>query len=313
MDPRMLTMAGIVVGALTLGTAVSLLLPRVAKTERTSRIASNLLARMRSWWVMVAVFALAVTLGNTATIVLFGLTSFLAFREFITLTPTARGDHRTLFWVFFVFIPLHYVLLGQERYGLFSIFIPVYAFVLIPARMAAAGETTDFLNRASRIQWGLLTCVYFISHAPALLQLRVEGFDGSMGIVLFYFVLLVQMNDVFQYLFGTLFGRRPIVPAVSPGKTVEGFVGGLAGTVVVAVSLAWATPFSPGAAGAMALGVATFGFLGDITMSAVKRDIGVKDFSTLIPGHGGTLDRIDSLAFTAPLFFHVVRYFYHTG
>lgn len=309
-DANMLKLLGIVLGALVLGTIVAEILARAATSERATKIARNLRDRMKAWWVMAGVFIVSIVVGGITTIVLFAISSFLALREFVTLTPTRRGDHRALFWAFFAIIPVQYFLIAQERYGLFAIFIPVYAFLLIPARIAVAGDTTDYLNRISKLQWGLMTCVYFISHVPALLTLDIAGYTGRNATLLFFFILVVQLNDVFQYVVGNLLGRTPIAPTVSPNKTVEGFLGGLIVSAIVGAALSWATPFTPLAAAGLALAVAFMGFLGDITMSAVKRDLGVKDYSATIPGHGGVLDRLDSLTFAAPLFFHLVRYFY---
>ncbi len=309
-EHSMLILLGIVAALLTLGTLAAQIGIRTARTEKGIEVAQNLRARMRSWWVMASIFVVSILVGGVTTTVLFAISSFLALREFITLTPTRRGDHRALFWAFFVVIPIQYILIAQERYTAFSIFIPVYAFLLIPARMAAAGETKEFLGRMGRIQWGLMTCVYFISHVPALLTLQIKGYDHSNATLLFFFILIVQVNDVFQYITGKLFGKRPIAPLVSPNKTIAGLLGGLAVSASVGAALSWVTPFSPLAAAGMAFAIAFMGFLGDLTMSAVKRDIGVKDYSQAIPGHGGVLDRLDSLTFAAPLFFHLVRHFY---
>ena len=129
---------------------------------------ANLNARINAWWLMVAVFGGALLVGRIASVVLFALMSFLALREFVTLTPTRRGDHRSLFWAFFVILPVHYWLLAVQWYGLLVIFIPVYAFLFIPIRSALAGDSECFLERTAKIQWGLMVCVYFVSHAPAL-------------------------------------------------------------------------------------------------------------------------------------------------
>ncbi len=309
-DTPMLILLGIVVAALVAGSGASLIIARVATTEKGRKLATNLRARMTAWWVMAGIFGASILTGGVATVVLFGIMSFLALREFVTLTPTRRGDHRALFWAFFVIIPLQYVFVGMKYYGMFSIFIPVYAFLLIPARIALAGETTDYLTRTSKIQWGLMTCVYFISYVPALLALPIRDFEGSNATLLFFFVLIVQLNDVFQYITGNLFGRRKVAPHVSPNKTLEGLVGGLIVSTIIGAALSWATPFSPLAAAGLALAIATMGFLGDLTMSAVKRDLGVKDCSAMLPGHGGVLDRLDSVTFAAPLFFHIVRFCY---
>ena len=248
--------------------------------------------------------------GRVGSIVLFALISFLALREFITLTPTNRADHSALVWSFFVVTPVQYFLVGIEWYGFFSIMIPVYAFLLLATRVVLAGDTERFLERTASINWGLMACVYCVSYAPALLLLDVEGYDAGSGKLLLFLVLVVQASDVLQYIWGKLFGRRPIAPSVSPNKTWEGFAGGVACAVLLGTGLWWATPFNPWQAAAMALLIALMGFAGGLVMSAVKRDRGVKDYGAVIPGHGGVLDRIDSLLFAAPIFFHVTRFFF---
>jgi phosphatidate cytidylyltransferase len=271
---------------------------------------ANLNARIGAWWTMSAAFAVAVLTGGIGSLVLFGLLSALALREFVTLSPTARADHRALAWSFFVIIPLQYVLVGIEWYGLFSILIPVYAFLLVATRIVLAGETDRFLERAATIQWGLMACVYCVSYAPALMLLDIEGYDASTGKLLLFLVVVVQASDVLQFVWGKLIGRRRIAPAISPNKTWEGFVGGVACTTLLGTALWWATPFNPWQAAAMSLMIALAGFAGGLVMSAIKRDRGVKDFGGLLPGHGGVLDRIDSLLFAAPIFFHVTRFFF---
>jgi phosphatidate cytidylyltransferase len=281
-----------------------------ARSDGARATVRNLNARIRAWWIMVAVFGVAMATGGVGSIVLFAIMSFLAMREFMTLAPTARTDHSALFWAFFIFAPIQYWLVYVQWYGLFSILIPVYAFVAIPTRMALGGDTTSFLERSSTVQWGLMACVYCVSHAPALLMLQVPTAEGTGAILLFYLVLVAQLNDVMQYVWGKLFGKHPIAPTVSPNKTWEGFVGGTLTAIAVGTALYWATPFSPLAAAAMSLAITLMGFAGGLVMSAVKRDRGVKDYGSMIQGHGGVLDRIDSLLFAAPVFFHLTRFFF---
>jgi phosphatidate cytidylyltransferase len=259
---------------------------------------------------MAAVFATALLLGDAASTVLFGFISFLALREFITLTPTSHGDHRSLFWAFFIITPLQYYLVATGWYGLYTIFIPVYAFLFIPIRSALAGDCARFLERTAKIQWALMVCVYCVSHAPALLGLKIPGYEGQNGQLLLFFVLVVELSDVLQYVWGKILGRHPIAPRVSPNKTWEGFVGGILSATAVGTALWWATPFSPWQAAGMSLVITLLGFAGGLTMSAIKRDRGVKDYGTILAGHGGILDRIDSLCFAAPVFFHLTRQFF---
>jgi phosphatidate cytidylyltransferase len=309
-DREMLILLGGIAGLLALSSLVGLVLARRVQTESGRAVVDNLNARIRSWWVMTAVFVAALATGGIGSVVLFALISFVALREFVTLTPTRPADHRTLFWAFFVFAPAQYILVGIQWYGLFVIFIPVYAFLFVPVRSVLAGDTEDFLARTAKIQWGLMVAVYCVSHAPALLMLEIPGYEGQQAKLLLFLIVVVQLSDVLQYVFGKTLGKRRIVPLVSPNKTWEGAVGGIAGASLIGALLWWATPFSPWAAGAIALLVCVLGFAGGLVMSAIKRDRGIKDFGTLIEGHGGVMDRIDSLCFAAPVFFHVVRYFY---
>jgi len=309
-DSSMQILLGIVFGALVSGTVTGELLIRRAHSEAMSRLALNLNDRMRAWWIMVSVFVVSILVGGIATIVLFGVSSFLAFREFVTLTPTRRGDHRALFWAFFIIIPIQFTLVAVKWYGMFAVFIPVYAFMFIPARIAVAGEAANYLERTSKIQWGLMVCVFFISHVPALMMLEIPHYEGRNANLLFFFIMVVQLNDVLQYVFGNLLGKSKVAPAISPNKTWGGLLGGVIAVTVIGAGLHWVTPFSWYAAAAITCAIAIVGFLGDLTMSAVKRDLGVKDYSASLPGHGGVLDRLDSVVFAAPLFFHLVRYYY---
>jgi phosphatidate cytidylyltransferase len=309
-DSELAWLFGGVAAILVLATVIGQVLKLGVTSERGRQTVENLNARVGAWWAMSVAFVIASLTGGTGSLVLFGLISLLALREFVTLVPTSRADHRALAWSFFVVTPAQYVLLGVHWYGFFSIMIPVYAFLLITARIVLEGETERFLERAASIQWGLMACVYCVSYAPALLLLDVEGYDASSGKLLLFLVLVVQLSDVLQYTWGKLLGRHPVAPAVSPNKTWEGFLGGGASAVLVGTALWWATPFNPWQAAAMSAVIVLMGFAGGLVMSAIKRDRGVKDYGTLIAGHGGVLDRIDSLLFSAPIFFHLTRFFF---
>lgn len=267
--------------------------------------------RIRSWWVIVSALAIALLLNRTLSLVFFGFVSFLALKEYLSLIPTRRADRRVLFWAYLT-IPFQYTWIGIGWYGMFVVFIPVYAFLFLPMRMVLIGETREFLHAAGTLHWGLMTMVFSISHVAALLALpaTVAAVAGGAGLVL-YLIVLTESNDVAQYLWGKLFGRHRIIPKVSPNKTWAGLLGGVATTTLLAVALApWLTRFDLQNAVFAGVLIAGAGFVGDVVISAVKRDIGVKDSGSIIPGHGGILDRIDSLTYTAPLFFHFVRYLY---
>jgi len=310
LDRQLVGFWGVVLGVLIVAGIVTRILKSRAHTEQARVTVENIGDRIHSWWVMVGVFSVAILTGRIGAVVLFAFVSFFALREFITLTPTRRGDHRTLFYGFFVAIPLQYYLIAIDWYGLFSILIPVYAFLYVPTRSALSGDTGNFLVRVAEIQWGLMVCVYCVSHAPALLILDIPGYEGENAKLLLFLLLIVEMSDVFQYVWGKLLGRHPIAPMVSPNKTVEGFVGGIVCATLLGTALWPMTPFSPWQAAAMSAVAALMGFAGGLTMSAIKRDRGVKDFGTMIAGHGGILDRIDSVCFAAPIFFHLTRYFF---
>jgi len=309
-DPQLrIILSGILI-LLIIASGIGAILAKTAKTETARAVIDNLNARTRAWWLMSIFFAIAVLSGGLGSILLFTAMSFFALREFITLTPTHRGDHRALFWAFFIITPLHYYFVWQQWYGLFSIFIPVYGCLWMPIRNAMSGETEDYLSRTAKVQWALLICVYFVSHAPALLTLNIPGYEKENVKLLLFLVIIVQMSDVFQYAGGKLFGKHKIAPRLSPSKTVEGLIGGIGTATLLGASLWWITPFAFWQAAVFALIICIMGFFGGLVMSAIKRDRGVKDFGALIEGHGGMLDRIDSICFSAPLFFHLVRYYF---
>lgn len=282
----------------------------IEKAKGRTPVIINLNARIRAWWVMCLLSVAAMLCGPVGSTLLFAMMSLLALRECITLTPTHRGDHEALFWCFFILLPLQYVLVGIQWYGTFAIFIPVFAFLFIPTRMALSGDSKNFLERSAKIQWSMMIAVYCISYAPALLMLPIPGYEHQNIKLLLFLMIVVQLSDVLQYVFGKLMGKRPIAPRLSPNKTVEGFVGGIGTATLVGTLLWWITPFAPWQAALISLAITLLGFAGGLCMSAIKRDRGVKDFGATIEGHGGMMDRIDSLCFAAPVFFHIVRFWF---
>jgi len=291
--------------------AISSLITAALKKYKPNKNYAELIQRVNSWWIMVTIFTLAMVLSRSISLIFFGFISFLALKEYLSMIPTRRADRRVLFWAYLA-IPLQYYWVSQQWYGMFIIFIPVYIFLLLPLRMITIGETKNFLQAAGTIHWGLMMLVFSLSHIAYLLVLpATDTFQQSgVGLVLFL-VFLTQFNDVSQYIWGKIFGKRKIVPKVSPNKTWAGFVGGVLTTTILAVALSgFLTPLSLEMAIIAGLIISIGGFIGDVTLSAIKRDIGVKDTGRLIPGHGGMLDRIDSLTYTAPLFFHFIYYLY---
>lgn len=279
-------------------------------TTSPSAVIANLNARIRTWCVMVIAIGVAFLGGKIGIVLLFAFASFNGLREFLSLIRTRRGDHWALLASFFVVLPLQYYLIWIDWYGLYSILIPVYAFLFLPIISAVRGETERFMERVAETQWGLMIAVFCVSHVPALMTLRIPGFEGGNLLLIAFLILVVQSSDVLQYVWGKLFGRHKVAPRLSPSKTWEGLVGGVASATALGAALWWITPFSPLQAAIIALAINLMGFFGGLVMSAIKRDQGVKDWGHMIAGHGGMLDRLDSVIFAAPVFFHITRYWW---
>lgn len=310
-EPLVLLFLGLF-ALLTVASLAGRTLSRRAGGPEAAATVANLKERVASWWAMIAVLGVAFALGPLATTLLFALVSFWCLREFTSLTPTPVADHYALAAAFYLFLPLQYLLLLDDWYGLFAIAIPVYGFLLLPLISTLSGETRDFLPRIAKVQWALMLAVYCTSHVPALLLLDVPAARaGGFGLIAFL-LLVVQGSDVLQYVFGKTLGRHRIAPRVSPSKTWEGFLGGGAAATLLGGALWWLTPFTPVQALAVALAVVLAGFSGGLVLSAVKRSLGAKDWGSMIEGHGGMLDRMDSLAFAAPIFFHITRFWFAT-
>ena len=273
-------------------------------------VIDNLNARINAWWVMILIIFAAAALGFYGVIGLFFVISFMALREFLSLLYIRRGDHLALAACFYVILPLQYFLVAIDWFSMFTIFIPVYGFLFLPILSALLGDTAHFLDRSTKVQWALMISVFCISHIPAILTLDIEGFEDKKLLLMIFLILVVQSSDVLQYVWGKLFGKHKIAPKLSPSKTVEGFVGGVVSASVLGGLLYWLTPFNPVQAVLMSLLICLMGFLGGLVMSAMKRSMGLKDWGNMISGHGGMLDRMDSLCFAAPIFFHVVRYYW---
>ena len=269
-------------------------------------------ARVHAWWFLGGLVVISFFYPRVS-VTIFGLLSFWALREFVTLTPTRGGDHRALFWVFFFFTPMQFVLVGFDNYGLYSVLIPVYAFLFIAARVAFSGDFESFLERVAKVQSGLMLCVYCLSFAPALLFLRCRDMDREFAnaMLLFFFITIALVADLFQFIWNRLYGRHVIAPRVDALKTWEGVLGGAASAAVVGAALSWATPFPHWyQAAAMSLLIAVMASAGSMTMLVIKRDRGEPATGNLVEGHGGVLSRIDGICFAAPVFYHVTRYFF---
>ena len=306
----LMTLVAGIFGVLIVASIIGYILQQRLSPNGSNAAVENLNARIKAWWVMVILIGIAFTAGRIGVLILFGFCSFAALREFVTLINTRRADHWALAAAFFVVVPIQYFLLWAEQYGIFSIFIPVYAFLLMPIISVLRGDTERFLVRIAEVQWALMICVFCASHVPALLTLKIPGYEGRNVLLIAFLVIVVQLSDVLQYVWGKLLGRTKIAPRLSPSKTVEGFVGGIISATLIGTGLWWITPFTPLEAGLLAFVITLMGFFGGLVMSAIKRDRGVKDWGNLIEGHGGLIDRLDSVVFSAPIFFHLTRYWW---
>jgi phosphatidate cytidylyltransferase len=286
---------GILVFATTLFFIVGKLKPHANLTE--------LKARTRSWWIMASLVLGAVLINTTFCYIALAFLSFMAFRELYSVLDFRDSDRRAVFWGY-LSIPIQYYLAYIGWYGAFIIFIPVVMFLVLPLRLVLKGDTKGIIKSMSSLQWILMLTVFGLSHMAYLLSLSHEQGRG----MLLFLVFLTEINDVMQFTWGKLLGKHKIVPKVSPNKTWEGFVGGVISTTIIGYFLGFLTPLATPQVIFVSFFLACAGFIGDIVMSSVKRDIGVKDMGSSIPGHGGILDRIDSLAYTAPVFFHLVYY-----
>jgi len=258
--------------------------------------------RIRAWWFMTALITGTLVLGELPFVIFMALVSFLALKEFFSLVPTRLADHRALFWSYGS-IPVQYVAVQQQWFGLFVLYIPLYHLLVGPLRVALRRNTKGFVDSSTNIHWGLMLTVFCLSHVAFLAK-------KDIGLVLFL-LILTELNDVSQFIWGKLFGKRKVIAEVSPNKTWEGLLGGVLNTTLLGAFLApHLTPANWAVGALIGCVVGWTGFCGDIVMSAVKRDMNVKDASEIIPGHGGVLDRVDSLAYTAPLVFYIFHFWY---
>ena len=280
--------------------------------ERRRLELRKLQGMIRTSWLMMLIFWISWVTGDWVALTLFGLVSFFALREFMTLSPTRRGDHRSLVLAFFVVLPTQYWLIASEHFDMFAVFIPVYVFLALPLASALANDPTRFLERNAKLQWGIMVCIYGMSHVPALLLLRFPGYDNKNAFMVFFLVLVVQICMVTQHFVSRKIPRPPIAPAISQsfnwrswgvGVVVGSFSGGV---------LFFITPWVPATALAFSFIACVAGSMGHFVMKALKRDRGIPNWGREgqgVTGAGGLLDRVDALCFAAPVFFHSARWY----
>ncbi len=272
----------------------------------------RLLRDLRALWVGAIVFWVAWLSGPVGATLAFGLFSFFALREFITLAHTRRGDHRSLLLAFFVVLPLQYVIAGGRFFDLFTVFIPVYVFLVIPVVSALAGDPQRFLERNAKIQWGIMVCVYGLSHAPALLLLEFANVQGRGAFLLFFLVMVTVAAQLAQEAASRWLRRRPVARHIDRDFSYRAWSAGLLAAGLVGLGLYWITPFKAGQALVMAVIAGGAGTLGEFVMKALKKDAGVRFWGNTasVTGAVGLLDRVAPLCFAAPVFFHSVRWYF---
>ena len=269
---------------------------------------------IRSSWLMVLVFWLGWMMGNRVALILVAVLSFFALREFLTLSPTRRGDHRSLVLAFFVVLPLQYQLVWAEHFDMFAVFIPVFVFLALPVVSALANDPQHFLERNAKLQWGIMVCIYGMSHVPALLLLHFPGYDHRNAFMVFFLVLVVQVCMLTQHLAGRWLKRAAVAPAISSSFHWTSWGIGMGVASVFGAALAGITPWVPGTAFAFSFIACLAGSLGHFVMKALKRDRGIPSWGLdgrAVTGAGGLLDRVDALCFAAPVFFHSARWYFN--
>lgn len=268
--------------------------------------------RIKSWWVISTLTIISIIIGKHGVVPFFAFVSLLGIHEYLKIVPQRDSDS-AIKWSVYLALFGQYYFVATEWYNMFVVFIPVYVFLYLPIKMVTTGDVQDYLNATSKVYWGLMINVFCISHLAYLFLLPSLKTPGEYGAGLVAFIIfLTEINDVAQFLWGKMLGKHKVIPKVSPNKTWEGLIGGVSTTVIISVLLApLLTPMTFPMSLFVGLVVGIMGFFGDISISAIKRDVGVKDSGTTLPGHGGILDRIDSITYTAVLFFHIMKYFYY--
>lgn len=295
-------------GVLSVATLLGLVLKRTVAQNAPHAVIDNLNSRNKAWWVMLVAGAMAFVLGQGGVLLMCLALSFMALREFMTVVGRKPGDHAMLLCAFYVVLPLQYLWVHLGLEWLTLLFVPLVGMSLLPIVWMSSSAVAGGLDHLARTQWGLMACVYGLSHMPALFDLPIAGFADRQVLLAIYFLLVIQLGDVLQFIWGKLLGRHPVAPRLSPSKTVEGLAGGLISLAAVGWLLSDLTPFAPWQSGLLAFGLGVAGFVSGLVMSAIKRACGTKDWGFAIAGHGGVLDRIDSLVLPAPLFYHLLRW-----
>ncbi len=311
-DDQVALLFAILIATLALVSVVTLLLSLREQGRVHSAAAERFRGDLRAAWIGTVLFWLAWLTGPVGATLFFGLFSFLVLREFITLQHTRRSDHRSLIVAFFVVLPLQYVIVATRHFDVLTVFIPVYVFLAIPVLSAMAGDPHRFLERNAKIQWGIMVCVYGLSHAPALLLLNFPRYAERGAFLLFFLVIVVAVAQVMQELASRWLRRRPVARQISRSFSWRAWFIGAFVAAWIGALLYWITPFKAGQALIIAFIAAGCGTLGEFVMKALKRDGGVLHWGNRsgVTGAVGLLDRVAPLCFAAPVFFHSVRWYF---
>lgn len=277
------------------------------KKNRPSALSKELFLRTRSWTYIVLSLSVVILAPTSIGTLLLAYLSFIAFREMISISGFRAAD-RTALLVAYAAIPVQYYFAYTQQLNLFFFFLPIGMAVLIPFILIGTGKTAAIGRSMALIPSILLLTVFMLSYLALLLN--NDSLGKPTGALLLFVLLTTGLNDVFQFVWGKSFGKRKIIPAISPNKTWEGFIGGIITTACLAYLLRFLTPLTGQQVLLTGLGIGIAGFAGDILISAIKRDLKLKDTGDTIPGHGGIMDRLDSLVLTAPVFYYLLQFFF---
>ncbi|MFA6237759.1 MAG: phosphatidate cytidylyltransferase [Bacteriovorax sp.] len=273
-----------------------------------SNLINELIERTRSWWVMLLIFTVVVFINRELATIGIALLSLIAFRELSSNLNLRNSDRRTILWCY-IAIPFQFMAAYTQYYAFFVIFIPVIMYIFLTFRTVAKGDVENITRSLGSIHWAIMLTIFSFSHIVYILSFPLkENFSAGNGGMVLFLVLITEFNDIFQFTCGKFFGKNKIIPSVSPNKTTEGFIGGMILTTFMGYLLKFLLPINTEKTVILTVLLCIVGFSGDITLSAVKREHKIKDMGNSIPGHGGMMDRLDSLAFTSITFFYLIRY-----
>ncbi|MGV6860778.1 MAG: phosphatidate cytidylyltransferase [Putridiphycobacter sp.] len=280
---------------------------KIISIKKKNKLINEIILRINSWWKIAFGVAVIVVFPPIFGTILLAFVSFVSLREMFSIGRVREADRGALLIAYFA-IPVQYFLAYNFWYEQFLYFIPLVMFMVLAIVLVLKGNTERVGRSMSTIPTMLMLTVYMLSHVALLYNSNFNNESGYGGLLIFL-IMLTAFNDVFQFVWGKIIGRNKILPKVSPNKTWEGFIGGVLTTSFLAFALKFLTPFNYYEAIITGFVLGVFGFFGDTLISAIKRDLKLKDTDDLIPGHGGAMDRLDSIVLTAPVFFHLLKLF----